>query len=44
VQGGFQEGAAGVGGSDELSFEFVAELHKFVYFGDDAVLFGEGKK
>ena len=44
MQGGFQEGAASVCSGGELGFEFVAEFHQFVYFGDDAVLFGEGKK
>ena len=34
-----QQGAAGVGGGSELSFEFVADAHQFVYLGHNAVLF-----
>jgi hypothetical protein len=39
VQGGFQQSATGADSRGELPFQFVAHGHKFVYFGDDAVLF-----
>jgi hypothetical protein len=44
VQGGFQQSATGADSRGELPFQFVAHGHKFVYFGDDAVLFGEEHK
>ena len=42
VEGGFERGAAGVGGVGEAGFQFVAEGHEFIDFGDDALLLGEG--
>jgi hypothetical protein len=43
VEGGFEE-AAGLGlGGGELGFQVVAAGHQFIHFGDDAVLFGEGR-
>jgi hypothetical protein len=48
LQGGFDQGGgeaflprAGLG---EVGLEAVAEGHQFVDFGDDAVLFGEGRR
>ena len=42
MEGGFERGAAGVGGVGEAGFQFVAEGHEFIDFGDDALLLGEG--
>ena len=42
VQHGFQQAAAVGFGGGELGFQLVAQRHQFVYFGDDAVLLGEG--
>jgi len=41
VQGGFEEGAAGVCSGGELGFECVANGHEFVNFGDDKPSFME---
>ena len=44
MEHGFEQAAAvGLGGG-KLGFELVAQGHQFVYPGDDAVLFGEGRE
>ena len=44
MEKGVEEAASfGLGGS-ELGFQLVAEGHEFFDFGDDAVLFGEGRQ
>ena len=42
IEGGVDKMGAVFTGGGLASFQFVAEGHEFVDFGDDAVLFGEG--
>ena len=36
--------AAGIVAGGEACFQLVAEGHQFIDFGDDTVLFGEGRE
>lgn len=44
MQNGFEKAAAFGLGAGELRFQSVAEGHQIIDFGDDALLFGEGRE
>jgi len=44
VQDSVEQAAACSPGGGELRFQLVAHRHQFIHLGDDAVLFGEGRK
>ena len=41
---GVKQGGLFASGGVNLLFPFIAHGHEFVYFDDDAVLFGEGRE
>lgn len=41
---GFRVAVSGLGARIDLAFQLVAEGHQFIYPGDDAVLFVNGRE